>query len=104
MDAYRQETGDNTWVGVVFTGDFTNGWPSVITYKLRVALPGGFSQWDTDYTYPFYSSFGYRNNNTDGGSPGNVALFIFSLSLKGFSSKHCKFIDILKSRVIVLVH
>lgn len=71
-DAYSQDTNNDIWAGVVFTGDFTSGWPTSINYKLRVALREGtedVDRWRTDRTFQFFSTFGYRNNETVGGQP-----------------------------------
>ena len=82
LDAYEQDADGEVWAGVVFMDEFVGGWPADITYKLRVSTYG---QWDTDSTYPFISSFGFRNNNTYGGSPGNETC---SLLLLYFGSAH----------------
>ena len=72
MEAYNQDTTNTIWAGVVFLGDFTSGWPTNINYKLRVALRKGQEdrdRWRTDRTYVFFSTFGYRNNVTEGAEP-----------------------------------
>ena len=72
VEAYNQDTTNKIWAGVVFLGDFTSGWPANINYKLRVALRKGQEdrdRWRTDRTYVFFSTFGYRNNATEGGQP-----------------------------------
>lgn len=72
VDAYSQDTNNDIWAGVVFSGDFTSGWPTTINYKLRVALRIGNEdrdRWRTDRTFQFFTKFGYRNNQTTGGQP-----------------------------------
>ena len=76
MDAYRQEVNDNIWAGVVFTGDFSNGWPKDITYKLRVTkdAKNRAADWLTDYTFNYFQTFGFRNNDTRGDKPGKKTI------------------------------
>ena len=72
VDLYNQDTNNNIWAGVVFTNDFTSGWPASISYKLRVALRTGSEdrdRWRTDRTYVFFATFGYRNNDSYGEEP-----------------------------------
>ena len=73
-DEYRKETVDEIWAGVVFKGDFTNGWPKDIIYKLRVTKGGSGedSAWHTDLAYPYFQTFGFRNNDTTGDKPGTI--------------------------------
>ena len=82
-DAYRQEVGDKIWAGVVFTGDFASGWPKDITYKLRVAKGGNDenSNWNTENTFPYFQTFGFRNNDTTGDRPGKINVVTLFLSL-----------------------
>ena len=76
VDAYRQEANDSIWAGVVFTGDFSNGWPKDITYKLRVTkdAKNRAADWLTDYTFNYFQTFGFRNNDTRGDKPGKKTI------------------------------
>ena len=72
VSLYNQDTNRDVWAGVVFTNDFTSGWPTSISYKLRVALRVGREsrdRWRTDRTYMFFTRFGYRNNDSYGEEP-----------------------------------
>ncbi|XP_060570838.1 phospholipid-transporting ATPase ABCA3-like isoform X2 [Ruditapes philippinarum] len=89
-------TNDNTelWAAVVFTSDVTTNPPDTLDYKLRVTLRKGQEdedRWRTANTYQFFSTFGYRNNESTGGEPyyyetGFLALQYFID--KAFIEKH----------------
>ena len=79
VDLYNQDTNNNIWAGVVFTNDFTSGWPASISYKLRVALRTGSEdrdRWRTDRTYVFFATFGYRNNDSYGEEPCKFLFYV----------------------------
>lgn len=67
----NNENLDSLWAGVVFTSD-TTGTTTDLSYKLRVALRKGSEdddRWRTELTYPFFTAFGYRNNESTNEEP-----------------------------------
>lgn len=67
----NNENVDSLWAGVVFPSDTSNT-TTDFSYKLRVALRKGWEdedRWRTELTYPFFSAFGYRNNESANGEP-----------------------------------
>ncbi|KAL4225817.1 hypothetical protein ACF0H5_013807 [Mactra antiquata] len=82
------------WAGVVFTSDTTSNPPDNLEYKLRVTLRIGQEdedRWRTANTYQIFSTFGPRNNDSNGGEPyyyqtGFLALQYFIN--KAFIEKH----------------
>ena len=73
LNKYNAETGNFLWAGIIFNSDMTGiTLPASLEFKLRVAYRTGQEdddQWRTENSYPFFSTFGYRNNDSTGGEP-----------------------------------